>query len=311
MNVNGSSAPTPGAAQRVLVLSRPARETDSLSCWLALPRDISPDLPPLVAVHGIRRDARAQAMLLRSIAAEQGRPVIAPLFDEEHWRKYQLVVRNRRADLALLALMEELREAGIWRTDSFHLSGFSGGAQFAHRFAMLHPHLLSQLSVASAGWYTFPDQEPFPYGFAPRPKRKNDWGPRFEAGLQALLRIPIRVFVGSRDHLQDANLRIGPEINRQQGENRIERARRWTDALQRCARSRDLIPDITFTQLDDCPHDFRKCVEIGGLDRLIGRLSPGIGPTALPIRQATNSSVGPMLPEPQYRTFQSQKDPAS
>jgi len=263
--------------QSLRLLNRPGRTPGGLSCWLALPGKIDPTMPPLVAVHGIRRDARAQAVLLQTIAIEQNRPVIAPLFDEDQWRKYQLVVLKKRADLALISLMAELREEGLWQTDTFDLSGFSGGAQFAHRFAMLFPHLVSSLSVASAGWYTFPDDAPFPYGLGTRPKKRAkevvDWGPSIEAGLKKFLSMPIQVFVGSLDCHQDANVRSGPEIDRQQGLNRVERGRRWADAVRDYATERDIACDISFALLEGCPHNFRRCVEDRQLDRLIGRLS--------------------------------------
>lgn len=283
------ATPLPKQVQRVRVLNRPAQSEGSLSCWLVLPCDMAVDRPPLVAIHGIRRDARAQAILLRTIAIEQGRPIIAPLFDETHWRKYQLAVLKKRADSALLTLMRELRDLGIWRTETFDLCGFSGGAQFAHRFTMLYPDLVSRLSVASAGWYTFPDTASFPYGLGLRrtDKRKPgiepgiEWGPCIAGDLERFLKIPIQVFVGSQDALQDPNLRSGPDINRQQGNNRIERARNWAEALRTTAGSRGIESNISFTILDGCAHNFRRCVEVGRLDARIGGLSQD--ETGLPV----------------------------
>lgn len=43
------------------------------------------------------------------------------------------------------------------RTDRFHLHGFSGGGQFAHRFFYLHPHRLASLSVGAPGRTTLLD----------------------------------------------------------------------------------------------------------------------------------------------------------
>ena len=166
-----NTVPTQATAKPMLAYTlqhRVAEARGDLSCWLALPPEISIDAPPLVAVHGIRRGARDQASHFAARAAALGRPVIAPLFDVKAWPRYQQVVHRERADLALLALMTELRLAGIWRTRSFELFGYSGGAQFAHRFAMLYPHLVERLTVASAGWYTFPDnRRRYPYGTRP------------------------------------------------------------------------------------------------------------------------------------------------
>jgi pimeloyl-ACP methyl ester carboxylesterase len=41
---------------------------------------------------------------------------------------------------------------------AFHLSGFSGGAQFAHRFWYLHPDRVASLAVAAPGAVTLLDE---------------------------------------------------------------------------------------------------------------------------------------------------------
>ncbi len=249
---------------------RSPNEQSVLPCWLALPNGPMAALPPLVAVHGIKRGAREQALLLGRRAASQGRMVIAPLFEETRWPRYQQLVRRGRADRALIALMDDLRVAGFWSGGAFELAGYSGGAQFAHRFAMLHPHLLSRLSVASSGWYTFPDHEvAFPYGLGARPGRRDDWGPRLAAGLELFLELPIQVCVGEMDSIRDANTRSGPDIDRQQGSNRLERAVRWVTALRRAALFHYIAPRVDLAVLPGCGHRFRNCVELGGLDRWI------------------------------------------
>ena len=248
---------------------RDAKGPGALACWLALPSEIAVDAPPLVAVHGIGRGARRQAELFANRAAALGRPVIAPLFDERTWPRYQQVVRNRRADLALLAVMAELRSAGIWQTPDFDLAGHSGGAQFAHRFAMLYPHLVRQLTVTSAGWYTFPDDTAFPYGVAARAGHADDWGPHFAAGLDAFLRLPIRVCVGDGEGRPDGTTRTRPEVNRRQGGDRVTRAGRWVAALRRAAGARGIAPRVDLAVLPGCGHDFRACVRRGGLDKMV------------------------------------------
>lgn len=267
---------------------RAAKGPGALDCWLALPTEIAEDASPLVAVHGIRRGAQSQAELLGARAASQGRPVIAPLFDERAWPRYQRVVHGGRADLALLALMRELRLAGIWQTPTFELSGFSGGAQFAHRFAMLYPQFVSRLTAVAAGWYTFPDTAPYPRGLAVRPGRSDDWGPRFAAGLDRFLRIPIQVCVGERDCVPDSKTRGGASIDAHQGKDRVTRASRWAEALNAAAVARGITAQIAFQRLPGCGHDFGDCVRDGGLDHVVlpdaasqASPLPGTAPTRL------------------------------
>lgn len=251
------------------LIHRPARGRLGLPCWLVLPSRTAPDAVPLIAIHGIQRGAYEKASLLRERAETLGRPLIAPLFDRQTWPHYQQLVRKGRADLALLALLEELRMEGIWQTTQFDLFGHSGGAQFSHRFAMLYPHLVRRLIVGAAGWYTFPDAAEFPLGLAARQDRRDDWGPKMEAGLNSFLRLPIQVYVGEHDCKPDENTRSGPAIDRQQGLDRLTRARRWSQAVRDAAEARGLRPDIDLQVLRGCTHLFSDCVARGELTDLV------------------------------------------
>ena len=291
-NVSETGPSQPKASRRsaaFTLVERAAKGRGGLACWLALPVELDPKAPPLVAVHGIQRRARDQAECYGARAAALGRPVIAPLFGRRAWPRYQQVVRKGRADHALLALMTELRLTGIWNTRSFELAGFSGGAQFAHRFAMLYPQLVSRLTLSSAGWYTFPDTAVFPYGLAARPGRRSDWGPRMAAGLDQFLRLPIQVCVGAEDNLQDPNTRSGAEIDLQQGRDRLTRGRRWAEALSAAAAARGITPQVAFKALPGCGHDFRDCVEYGGLDRVV---VPEAGPVDAAVSRGSAAGAG-------------------
>ena len=144
-----------------LVRIRP-RGVRGLGAWVAIPQ-VRPVGMPLVAVHGIMRRAHVQAELHAARAASMGQVVVAPHFTGRAWRNYQRIGRRSRPDLALLDLMRELVFRGLLEPGSdtrFALTGYSGGAQFAHRFAMLHPDRVARLTVTAAGWYTFPDAAP-------------------------------------------------------------------------------------------------------------------------------------------------------
>ncbi|MGF1639987.1 MAG: alpha/beta fold hydrolase [Rhodospirillales bacterium] len=251
------------------LVKRPARGRNALDCWIALPHIANPDATPLVAVHGIRRCARLQAAAFAARAAALGRPVIAPLFDSQRWSGYQRVVERRRADLALLALMETLRVERIWGARRFDLFGHSGGAQFAHRFAMLYPHLIGRLSVCAAGWWTFPDRAPFPLGLGADDRAGGRWGPRIEATLPAFLSLEMAVAVGDDDDVADDATRRGIELDRQQGADRKTRAIRWVDALTAATGARGITPRIRLSILPDCGHDFAACIRRGGLGDLV------------------------------------------
>lgn len=246
---------------------RPAPHAGALACWLAVPARLDPAARPLVAVHGIRRGAEEQAALFGERAAALGRPVIAPLFDAQNWPAYQRL--GGHTDVALLGLLQRLQSERIGSLSRFDLFGFSGGAQFAHRFAMLHPHRIGRLSVAAAGWYTFPDTAAYPYGLGERAARADGCGPRMRATLDSFLCLPIRVCVGACDSVRDANTRTGSSIDRQQGRHRRERASRWSEALAIAAAVRGIVPRVELAVLPGVGHDFRRCVQRGGLAELV------------------------------------------
>jgi pimeloyl-ACP methyl ester carboxylesterase len=256
-NANATANGT-GAA----LVYREARGTGDLPCWMALPSDPLSDAPPLVAVHGIQRGARGIARRLLARAAAARRPVIAPLFEKTDWPRYQQVVRKGRADWALLSLLYDLRMDGLVSGDRFDLHGHSGGAQFAHRFAMLYPHRIRRLTVGAAGWYTVPDETPFPLGLGVtvRNGRLNDWGPRMAARLDTFLRLPIQIYVGARDNQPDDATRRSPELDRQQGEDRLTRARHWQAALRSAAEARGIAPRIDLMIIPDAGHGVRTCL---------------------------------------------------
>ena len=209
------------------ILFRPPSARSVLGCWLALPDRPARDAPSLVAVHGVRRAADEQALLLGHRASLTGRPVIAPCFDHRHWPRFQRIGSRSRADQALIALLEELARDGIGSARRFDLFGFSAGAQFAHRFAMLHPERLLRLTVAAAGWYTFPDAHPYPLGLGPGPSGNDRLAATMRARLGHFLQLPIDICVGTRDDRRDRNTRRGACIDGQQGLHRVERAQRW------------------------------------------------------------------------------------
>ena len=241
-----------------------------LPCWVALPDNFSTEPTPLVAVHGIKRGVSEQVEYLAAHASAQGRPVIAPEFNEMNWRNYQQVVRRSRADLALIGLMQKMRTTGIWQTQHFDLAGYSGGAQFAHRFAMLYPHLIGKLTASAAGWYTFPDGAPFPYGLGDPANSRKKWGSRIRARFCEFLTIPIDVAVGALDTKIDKATRSFSDLDLQQGINRFQRGQNWVNALNKAAK----IWGITklpahFHVLPDSGHNFVECIENGGLARII------------------------------------------
>jgi pimeloyl-ACP methyl ester carboxylesterase len=228
--------------------------------FLFQPEDIDPARPPLVAVHGISRNAEAHVEAFAEVAVAQRRLLIAPYFDEARFDGFQRLARGTEAAVeALWRDVEHFTGRELTRVD---MIGFSGGAQFAHRYAMLNPERVSSLILVAAGWYTFPNEaDRFPYGVKPAGGR----GRRAAANLARFLAIPTLVLVGSRDSQRDAALRQTPDVDIKQGLNRIERASRWSSAFLQTAIRLGVAPRVQFAMLPGCGHAFEDCVAAGGL----------------------------------------------
>jgi pimeloyl-ACP methyl ester carboxylesterase len=258
------SAPDTGGGGRLLHCRRAGARPAPY--FLRLPPGGTEGAPVLVAVHGISRNAREQVEAFGAEAARLGMVTVGPLFARRRFPAYQRLGRSRRGvvsnpDRALEAILEEVAEATGADVSRIFLFGFSGGAQFAHRFTMRYPHRVRAMVLGSAGWYTFPDvTQPFPLGLGATPLADG-----FDP--QDFLRVPGLVLVGEADRERDAALNTSGNLDLMQGRTRIERGQRWRDAMNGLAARIEVPAHFDFDLLAGCGHDFGDCVRSGDLVR--------------------------------------------
>lgn len=189
--------------------------------------------PLIVLVHGSSRNPHVYRDEFAEFAEKHGCFVLAPLFpmnlaapvpDEEY--KF-LVGESIRYDDVLLSMIDEF--SGITGTDfsEILMFGFSGGAQFAHRFFYVRPHSLSALSIGSPGFITLAAME-------------HDWWvgisnmtTLFETRLDvpAMRRVPVQLICGADDNIDyevygRRELRLNGAEYRLYGRNRLQRIKR-------------------------------------------------------------------------------------
>lgn len=239
---------------------------DGPGYFLHRPAQFSPGGPVLVSVHGISRNARAHATLLGPLAAAHGALVVAPIYDAARFPDYQrLGPRGERPHEALDRILDDVGRRADADTSRFRLFGYSGGAQFAHRYAMLHPRRVTSLGLGASGWYTFPDSgKRFPFGL--RPARHMDDA---RVDLEGFLDLRIRVFVGELDNERDPELNRSPRVDAQQGATRVERATCWVNAVRVAALRIGRQADIKLRILSGGTHSFEQNVRMALLDRQI------------------------------------------
>ncbi len=221
----------------------------------------------LIAIHGIARDPRRHIHLLSRQADQYGYTLIAPFFNVNDYPDFQRLGRlglGRRADHALLSSVLHIHKYLPFNS-KLKLFGFSGGAQFVHRFALAYPHLVETIAIASAGWYTeLSSKLRFPFGTAPT-KRLAD----LHFHPTDLCYMDTCMLVGSQDVERDANLRHSKELDRYQGKNRLTRARRWQKRLKKRSQRLGSQAEHACHVLDRVGHSFEEAVRIGHLDNII------------------------------------------
>lgn len=222
----------------------------------------------LVSVHGITRNALEHVLVFRRWADCLRVPVVAPLFARATYRRYQTLAGGKgvpSADDAFdIMVADACRHLGM-RDAKMHLFGYSGGAQFVHRYAYRRPEAVERMVVGAAGWYTFPDDAvAYPQGLAATAK-----SPAFADSTVIARYPPTLVLVGSGDRLRDEVLNQEPAIDRQQGKHRLARAKRWVDAMARAAQRAGVASPCGLQILRGASHSFSAAVEAHALDRAV------------------------------------------
>ncbi|QWU16960.1 hypothetical protein SAMN04487895_110121 [Paenibacillus sophorae] len=192
--------------------------------------------PFVVLIHGTDRTAQKYRDGFKEFAEATGAIILAPLFpagiiDPEELNAYKFIESHEiRYDEILLAMIKEFSGKYGVACDKFLLFGFSGGAQFVHRFYYLHPERLHGVSVASPGNVTLLDET-------------RDWfvgtrgaAVRFgkEINEELLRKVPVQLVIGSEDNMV---LKTGAENPfwlegvDAAGSSRLERIRTLRDGM--------------------------------------------------------------------------------
>lgn len=271
------------------VLLRALRSDPTQEYLVLLPNSAAANAPILVFIHGASRNAYEQATLFAAGCEKRGIVLVAPIFTQEQNRGYQRLGSPSRTDLVLNRCLAEAALLSGMDVSQFHLFGSSGGAQFAHRYMMAYPERVAHAILVAAGWYTFPDHtQRFPYGI--RPGRTQ---PCVNFNPERFLQVPVDVFVGAKD-LGSSNLRATERVNKQQGVNRVERARNWVAAMEVAARMYGLPPRINLTVVPEVNHSLKQFCREGGLvERVLASIRGSVTKVRDEIPVAASSATGP------------------
>ncbi|MCG8443790.1 MAG: hypothetical protein MI723_18465 [Caulobacterales bacterium] len=155
----------------------------------------------LVSVHGTLREQARYRDFFSEFAEYNHCIVLAPLFPcnvfgDGAMTGYKYILeRDVRYDRVLIEMVDEARAFLNVRNPKFLLFGFSGGGQFAHRFALLQPERLQGVSIGAPGSVTNPvSGRPYWVGTADFEER---FGRAFDP--KRLEGLPIHLVIGADD----------------------------------------------------------------------------------------------------------------
>ncbi|MDC1184027.1 hypothetical protein N8150_02365 [Gammaproteobacteria bacterium] len=140
-----------------------------------LPKEINSETKVLFIIHGASRDAEGYLKLWIEPSKDKNVILVAPSFTKKQFRYY--------STLGISSSSGKPRDKSEWLTDSigsfftyfkskynlqydkYLIYGYSGGSQFVHRYLMYGKDWsIEKAAIGSAGWYTFLNNKPFPYG---------------------------------------------------------------------------------------------------------------------------------------------------
>jgi pimeloyl-ACP methyl ester carboxylesterase len=201
----------------------------------------------LVTVHNSVRWYELNLHEFRPFGQGHGYVVMAPVFPADlrggSSDGYKFLLESgERHDLVLNAMVEEVAQATGCDASRFLLHGYSGGAQFVHRYLLLHPGRVRAAAIGAPGAVTLLDEELDWWGGV------RDVPQRFGLGLDlaALRKVPIQLVVGDGD-TEVTPLREQPPSRfwrsdeERLGASRIDRLR----AFQRSLEAADVTSEFT------------------------------------------------------------------
>jgi len=207
-----------------------------ITVFYHIPDSAHQSSPIAMVVHGSARDGEYLRNALKPESDRRNAIILMPNFGSAEYSNNYFLLGNLFDDGEnpsvasqndstewTYAIIEQLfihfRAEVASKDARYDLVGFSGGGQFAHRFALFaHRPQCDRIVACSSGWYTLPDAaSPYPYGLGTT-QRASD------ADVRKALATPLHLAVGSADtDPNSSGLRHTAEADAQ-GLNRVQRA---------------------------------------------------------------------------------------
>ena len=196
-----------------------------------LPKAINKNTKVLFIIHGSSRDAERYLNAWQLDAKNKNVILVAPHFTNEYFPDYATLqmatasgrmLKNQSNNLknSISSFYSFFKSKYSLESSTYRIFGFSGGSQFVHRYLMYgEDKKIEKAAIGSAGWYTFLNNEPFPYGTKNMPLERE----RYEWFLST----QVLFILGDKDDDPNHSTLNSSKGARKQGDHRLERGQNY------------------------------------------------------------------------------------
>ena len=212
--------------------------------WYSLPKEINKDTKVLFVIHGASRDVKRYYRAAYKEAKDKNVILVVPHFKKEDLRYYYTLGMstndgeiisndNKHLTSSISSFYKYFQSKYQLYQKSYLIYGFSGGSQFVHRYMMYgDDQAIEKAAIGSAGWYTFINSEPFPYGIKNKPIDKDR--------MARFMSREVLFLLGEEDNSPNHSSLNSSKGAMNQGNNRLERGIRYFQNLTKVSEKLEL-----------------------------------------------------------------------
>ncbi len=223
-----------------------------------LPKEINENTKVIFIIHGNSRDVERYINLWLEPSKDKNVILVAPHFTRSNYSNFGTlqiarssgkILKNQSNNLknSLSSFFTYFKNKYDLQTSTYSIFGFSAGSQFAHRYLLFSDDIqVDRVVLGSAGWYTFLNDEPYPYGMRNMPIERE----RYEWYLSR----EVLFILGAKDNDPNHESLNNSKGAKQQGSNRFERGQNYFKNLVIFSEENEIAFRWRYKVIDDLDH---------------------------------------------------------
>ena len=241
--------------QRILYASWDKPDVEIL---YRLPKEINENTKVIFIIHGNSRDVERYINLWLEPSKDKNVILVAPHFTRSNYSNFGTlqiarssgkILKNQSNNLknSLSLFFTYFKNKYNLQTSTYSIFGFSAGSQFAHRYLLFSDDIqVDRVVLGGAGWYTFLNNEPYPYGMRNMPIERE----RYEWYLSR----EVLFILGAKDNDPNHESLNNSKGAKQQGSNRFERGQNYFKNLVIFSEENEIAFRWRYKVIDDLDH---------------------------------------------------------